>query len=427
MSALNYIKPNTNGAKALPPNQQNNTQLVILLRFISIAIQVLVISLAVTVWQYQVELTPLAVVIFAELIFNISSYYLLKHFNQRTTIGDWSLFGQIMADVIFLSLLLYFSGGASNAFVSLLLMPIAIAAVTLPKLLITLVTLTAVIAYSLLLAMLPDHASHHVDMSQHFTGMWINFLFSALVVSVVVARMAFSLNKKERILAQIREEQLRQEKLLTLGVASVQVTHQIATPIASVQLLIDELSEQQPNDPIVDELQQQLKRCQQSLGQFRQLATEVRQQKISPLSCSNLVKQITEHTTLNFPELTLEWLNHSKLPEQAAIASDSSLIPAILNLIQNAQRANPKSMTSIEISSEIKNRHWHVAIRDFGVGFNLASLAELGEQPIVSEQGLGMAVMLSHVSLERLGIKLSLSNHSEGGAIAELIIPLIDN
>lgn len=427
MSALNYIKPNTNGAKALPPNQQNNTQLVILLRFISIAIQVLVISLAVTVWQYQVELTPLAVVIFAELIFNLFSYYLLKRFNQRTTIGDWSLFGQIMADVIFLSLLLYFSGGASNAFVSLLLMPIAIAAVTLPKLLITLVTLTAVIAYSLLLAMLPDHASHHVDMSQHFTGMWINFLFSALVVSVVVARMAFSLSQKERTLAQIREEQLRQEKLLTLGVASVQVTHQIATPIASVQLLIDELSEQQPNDPIVDELQQQLKRCQQSLGQFRKLAAEVRQQKISPLSCLNLVKQITEHTTLNFPELTLEWLNHSKLPEQAAIASDSSLIPAILNLIQNAQRANPKAITSIEISSEIKSRHWHIAIRDFGTGFNLASLAELGQQPIVSEQGLGMAVMLSHVSLERLGIKLSLSNHSEGGAIAELIIPLLEN
>lgn len=411
----------------MPISQKNNTQLIIFLRFFAIAIQALVITLAITVWHYQVELVPISIVIISELIFNFVSYYLLqKQQKHNIKASHFSLFLQIFADITFLSLLLYFSGGATNAFVSLLLIPIAISAVTLPKLFIGLITVSAVLSYSLLLLMLPEHHSHHVNMQQHFTGMWINFLFSALVVSIVVARMALTINQKERKLAEIREEQLKQEKLLTLGVASVQVTHQIATPIASVQLLVDELQEQQPDNVLADELQQELKRCQKSLAQFRQLASEVKQQKTILTSCSAITEQITEHATLNFPKLVLNWLHHSQFTLAHKIKTDASLMPALLNLIQNAQRANPEAINHIEVTSIIKQDNWHLSFRDFGKGFNLDSLAELGEVPVQSKKGLGMAVLLSHASLERLGIKLSLQNHHQGGAIAELIIPLIE-
>ncbi len=46
-------------------------------------------------------------------------------------------------------------------------------------------------------------------------------------------------------------------------------------------------------------------------------------------------------------------------------------------------------------------------------------------KPVNSEQGLGMAVFLSHASLERLGGTLTLTNHLDGGALVTLKLPLI--
>ena len=44
--------------------------------------------------------------------------------------------------------------------------------------------------------------------------------------------------------------------------------------------------------------------------------------------------------------------------------------------------------------------------------------------PVNSEQGLGMAVFLSHASLDRLGGELALTNHHLGGALVTLSLPV---
>jgi two-component system sensor histidine kinase RegB len=153
---------------------------------------------------------------------------------------------QICADIVFLSLLLFFSGGATNAFVSLLLIPIAIAAVTLSPILLALVAILAITSYSILLWFLPMSVMHG-NMQGHFIGMGINFLFSTLVVALVVGKMARSINRQELAIAAYRENLLKQEQVTSLGVASAQVTHQLATPIATVQLLTEELSDDFPD------------------------------------------------------------------------------------------------------------------------------------------------------------------------------------
>ena len=101
------------------------------------------------------------------------------------------------------------------------------------------------------------------------------------------------------------------------------------------------------------------------------------------------------------------------------------LLPAILNLMNNAIRATKANNSlAIALTSQVVENSWQMIIRDFGLGFTLSKLAELGVKPVASEQGLGMAVFLSHVSLERLGGKLALTNHQEGGALVTLSLPL---
>jgi len=394
---------------------------IIALRSAAIVVQILLIFFVNLGLNYQLPWQPLFWVILFEVIFTLASYY----FYQGKQASSGELFAQIIADVLFLSLLLYFSGGATNAFVSLLLIPIAIAAVTLSSLMLTITALCAITSYSLLLWLLPMSVMHG-NMEGHFIGMGINFLFSTIVVAMVVGKMARSINQRELAIAAYREEQLKQEKVIALGVASAQITHQLATPIATVQLLADELKDEDPENPVISDMLIELARCKESLSAFRQMVFNIKEQASKVTSCQEVFDQINKHLTLNYPDIKVKNATYHKVED--GILVDASLVPAILNLIHNAIRATKaNNCAEIELTSTCNNNLWQLNIRDFGQGFALSKLSQLGVKPVSSEQGLGMAVFLSHASLERLGGKLELTNHHKGGALVTLSLPLAKN
>jgi two-component system sensor histidine kinase RegB len=403
----------------------NQVRTVLLLRSVAIIIQLILIFFVNVVLAYQLPWLPLIIVILSEILFTLVSYL---YYRSGKEADKFALLGQVCADILFLALILYYSGGATNAFVSLLLIPIAIAAVTLPPLMLGGVALLAIASYSVLLWLLPMSVMHG-NMESHFIGMWINFLFSSIVVATVVGRMARRISQKELAIAAFREEQLKQEKVMSLGVASAQITHQLATPIATVQLLVDELSDELPDHPAVIDLQLQLLRCSKSLAEFREMVFEIKEQKSKVVYCTDIIKQVAEHISLNYPEISADFLpnnNQSPLGKSAEILADASLLPAILNLVNNAVQATKMNNSDrIELSSTSDHINWQLSIRDFGRGFTPSTLSELGVKPVNSKHGLGMAVFLSHASLERLGGRLTLTNHLDGGALVTLKLPLI--
>ena len=407
----------------------NQIQAIIALRTIAIAIQLVLILFVNLGLSYELPWIPLVSVISLELIFTLSSYIYYRHNHlSETKASQKAILVQICADIIFLSLLLFFSGGATNAFVSLLLIPIAIAAVTLPPLLLAVVASLAIVSYSTLLWSLPMSVMHG-NMQGHFIGMGINFLFSALVVAIVVGKMARSINKQELAIAAYRENLLKQEQVTALGVASAQVTHQLATPISTVQLLADELSEDFPDNTSVRDMQSQLTRCRASLSDFRAMVFDIKEQVIKVIHCESLFDEITDNVRINNPEIILNLLKNNKKITTTnttdTIHADAALLPAILNLINNAIRASKANSSKVlSLTSEINETNWQLTIRDYGKGFPLKKLNELGVKPVNSDQGLGMAVFLSHASLERLGGKLALTNHQDGGALVTLSLPI---
>jgi two-component system sensor histidine kinase RegB len=397
----------------------NQIQMVLALRSVAITIQLLLILFVNLVLSYQLPWTPLFSVIILELIFTFASFIFYR---KRQQISQSALLIQICADILFLSLLLFFSGGATNAFVSLLLIPIAIAAVTLTPYLLALVAFLAIGSYSILLWFLPMSVMHG-NMKGHFIGMGINFLFSALVVALVVGKMARSINERELAIAAYRENLLKQDQVTSLGVASAQVTHQLATPITTVQLLADELNEDFPDNSIVADMQSQLKRCSDSLDAFRTMVFSIKEQTSTSSTVNNLIDEILENLRVNYPDIDVELIK--KHQDDVTIMADASLLPAILNLINNAIRATKMNdANKITLTSQVGEGNWQFIIRDYGLGFTLGKLKQLGIKPVSSEQGLGMAVFLSHASLERLGGKLVLTNHHQGGALVTLSLPV---
>ena len=397
----------------------NQVQMVLVLRSVAIVIQLLLIFFVNLVLNYQLPWTPLFGVITLEVIFTFGSFFV---YQKKQQVSQSALLIQICADILFLSLLLFFSGGATNAFVSLLLIPIAIAAVTLPPALLAFVALMAIGSYTILLCFLPMSVMHG-NMEGHFIGMGINFLFSALVVALVVGKMARSINQRELAIAAYRENLLKQDQVMSLGVASAQVTHQLATPITTIQLLVDELHEDFPENNIVNDMKSQLKCCTDSLDAFREMVFSIKEQTSTAITVNNLIDDILENIRVNFPDVDIELIK--KHQDDVTIMADASLLPAILNLINNAIRATKaNNSTKITLTSQVETENWQFIIRDYGIGFTLEKLKQLGVNPVNSEQGLGMAVFLSHASLERLGGKLALTNHHQGGALVTLSLPV---
>ena len=397
--------------------------MVLSLRTVAIAIQIILLLFVHFVLHYHLPWFELTIIICFEVVFTFLSYW---YFRKKQRVSKQSLLWQVIADVVFLSALLSYSGGATNAFVSLLLIPIAISAVTLSAPRLFFVAFLAIASYSVQLWLMPMSVMHG-NMEGHFIGMWINFLFSALVVALVVGRMAINNRLKDKAIAQYREEQLKQEKVISLGVASAQVTHQLATPISTACMLADELKELSPNSDLVDELQVELKRCTDSLTAFRQMVFDINEQNTYLISATKICTDIKDYIALNHPEITLTTVECND-GNTKKVHANSSLLPAIINIVNNAIRATQANNShKIEIKTTCVNESLALEIRDFGKGFTQEKLAQLGIQPIASEQGFGMAVLLSHSSFERLGGKLVLTNHGELGAIASISLPLVLN
>ena len=99
-----------------------------MLRSGAIAVQLIAVLSVYFLLEHQIALLPLLVVIAIEAIFQLVSVFAYRNVSQARPIG---MLMQLTADVLFLTILLSLSGGATNAFVSLLLLPIMIAAVTL--------------------------------------------------------------------------------------------------------------------------------------------------------------------------------------------------------------------------------------------------------------------------------------------------------
>jgi len=396
---------------------------VILLRSCAIVIQIALIFFVKVYLKYDLPWFPLVFLIALEILFNIgwTIYSRFKLGNDKT-----NLFIQLLVDVLFLGFLLYFSGGATNAFVSLLLIPIAIAAVTLAAWHLTIIASCALAIYSVLLWSMPMHVMHG-NMEGHFIGMWINFIFSATVISLVIARMAKAITHREITIAKYREEQLKQEKVIALGLASAQVTHDLATPLATIRLLTDELKEDLADNTTIDELDKQVSRCSNNIHQFRKMSLAIKEEQKNQLSIKHLIRQIKQHCNLNYPKTEICYSIENNVTDTIRIHSDSSLIPAIINVINNAIMASAKrNKHQIELTSQVFQQHCELIIRDFGKGFTHKHFEELGESPVRSEQGLGVAMFLSNASLERLGGTLSLSNHHQGGALVKISLPLIN-
>lgn len=337
------------------------------------------------------------------------------------------LFSQLLIDIATLGALVFFSGGATNPLVSLLLPPVAIAALTLPLRCVIAVGLAAVAVYSTLMVFyipLPLNDATRAT-RLHLLGMWLTFAVSAAMIAWFVVRMTRMIRERDAELAAAREQALRDERIMAIGTLAAGAAHELGTPLGTMALLAGDLA----GDPqLPAALQPDIALLRQQIGVCKQIITGLSRRA----GAERLENTIAEPADRWLDNLRQRW--HAARPQAAShlvihgqqpvpeLIDDPRLEQAVLNLLNNAANASP---AAIEIRLGWSAGSVFIDIHDRGPGFPPAVLREGGQTAFPPhEQGSGIGLMLTRSAIEQLGGRLILANPPEGGALARLeLIP----
>lgn len=367
-------------------------------------------------------------------------------------VGNLELFLQLSVDVMVLTVLLYYGGGSTNPFVSIYLLPLVIAAATLPRRYTWGMAALTLACYSMLMVWyvpLPgshaqhapaamqqmDHTHHHMEnmpaavpptaplgdsFNTHVLGMWLGFVISAVVVAYFVVEMARAVRIRDAQLNRVREETLRNERIVALGTLAAGAAHELGTPLSTMSVVIGEMRsecpspEQQDNLVILDE---QVRNCKRILDSLLSQA----QENGSELSLEEFIRNVLDEWQLLRPTVHYRF-QVSGLQPSPRLRSDPALRSALLNLLNNAADASPDEM---DILLRWDDANAMLEIRDHGPGLTAEAAARAGSAFFTTKQeGRGLGLFLANATLERLGGSVRLSNREGGGATTEVILPL---
>ncbi len=339
-------------------------------------------------------------------------------------------FAQIIVDTLCLTALLYFTGGSTNPFVVLLMLPLIITAAALDERYTWTMAALTVASYSVLAVLhhpLQLTAHHHdAEFSLHLTGMWIGFVFSALVVALFVVRISSGLRQRDQQLAQAREQALRDERLVALGTLAAGAAHELGTPLSTIAILSKEMEHEYRHDPALTEnlrlLRQQVERCRVTLNTLSASAGEMRAESGRLQAVDQFLHEVVRQWQAMRPGIQASYRTEGPQPAPPIIA-EQTLSQAIINILNNAADASPDN---VEILGRWSPSALMLEVSDRGHGLSPEIAAAAGHSFVSTKgsHGLGLGLFIAHAVIHRLGGEVRLYNREGGGVCASLVLPL---
>ncbi|HEX5337711.1 MAG TPA: ATP-binding protein [Gallionella sp.] len=417
---------NSSILSSLPGHSQ--LRRLIALRGVAISAQLVTLAAVWKILELELDWQPMLLA-----IATLAAVTLLSMLRLRSSspVSNPEMFAQLGVDTLALTVLLYYGGGSTNPFVSLYLLPLVIAAATLPgRYTWGMAALTAV-CYSLLMAYyipLP-HNHHHQDsdsaFNTHVMGMWLGFVISAVVVAYFVVQMAQAVRQRDETLARVREEILRNERIVALGTQAAGAAHELGTPLSTMAVVIGELRHDVADAaPALRDsltiLDEQVRGCKRILDKIMANAQDCGIPMAQPANA--LVTEVLDEWQLLRPTAQYRYTNTGAYPAPR-IGADVTLRAALMNLLNNAADASPQP---IEICSSWDSANFTLEIHDRGAGLSEEAALKAGSAFFTTKtEGRGLGLLLANATIERMGGTVRLFNREEGGATTELTLPIV--
>ena len=345
--------------------------------------------------------------------------------SRLTAIHPAELFAQLCIELAAWSVFLYFTGGATNPLISLLLPLVAIGAAILPGRWAWPLAVLAVVAYSVLWDFNEqlDIYDSGLAVHWHLAGMWLTFALSAGVIVWYVVRMTAAIRSRDQALAAARESSLRSERIVALGNLAAGAAHELGTPLGTMAIVAGELARNRALDDDTradaEILLTQIAHCKSILGGLTLRAGSLRAEGGSTLAADAWLAGIVDRWRSQRPHVPLAARIDCGHPAPTLIA-DTTLEQAIHNVINNAADADP---TGIECEAAIDGDRLVVRVLDRGPGMP-AGVPAQGDAPRCAGQGLGIGLLLACSAAERCGGSIGFAPRDGGGTVVTLSLPL---
>jgi two-component system sensor histidine kinase RegB len=409
----------------LPTSAAINLRRLVVIRAIAVAGQGIAIWVAVVRLGMLLPLRELVGILVAMSVLALGTLLRLR---LPFVVRDGELFAHLLADVAALTGVLYYSGGGSNPFVTLYLVPLAFAAAALPAAHAWAMAGLSAACYTLLLFFnvpLPEsHAGHAHDFGLHVLGMWLGFVLAAGLIAGFAVRMSATLRERDRLAAEMREREIRQERVLALGTLAAGAAHELGTPLSTMAVLVNDLA---PDRPVSADklaiLRTQIGRCKDILSSLSATAGQPRAEGGARLPLDAWLSEILRKWQAMRPGVGARTFLAGAQPAPQIVA-EQTLAQAITNILNNAADASPEI---VEIEGHWNERQLTLEVADRGPGLAPEVQAAVGETPVTTKPagaGLGLGLFLAYTTLSRFGGTVRLSNREGGGVLCRLELPL---
>jgi len=363
-----------------------NFKLLFILRNCAIFLGLIIVLPTQLFSNFDLELTYHLGFFAVLAVANIYAFYLLK--NEK--VSHWHFFGFLLLDILSFAGHIYYSGGIYNPFIGFFILPIILAVLTLPNILGLALISISITCYALLYffytpfsfktASPPD-----IFFKLHVLGMLISFIIVAVTSALFVYLLVKNLRRKEHLIAQ-------NNNLKALGLFAANAAHQLGTPLNSMQLISEEITDGVDIKNNSELLNDQIERAKNIIQDILEQSGKERKSSLRKQDLISYFKTITEEWQQYFPncKVTVK----SKGLNNKQIIADQNLALAFYNILDNSANAEANS---IEMEISLENNFLKITVSDDGTGFK-------------NNQEKGYGLYLTDLAIENLQGSLSIEN-----------------
>ena len=241
-----------------------------------------------------------------------------------------------------------------------------------------------------------------------------------------------ALRKREDELAAALRRIEEQDRLVSLGLLSASVAHELNTPLAVLAGSIEKLIETNPDSHTQERLARmqrvthRLRRISESLVDF----SRVRKTQMEPAALRPLIEEAWTLVAIDEKSSHVEFLNYAGA-EHRVIGNPDRLLQVFVNLLRNALNAIGAEVTGrIEVRTRREQRDGRASIvltvEDNGKGIPAYVLPDIFDAFVTTRldaHGTGLGLTVAEGIITQHGGTIAASNRPQGGACLEVCLP----
>jgi len=411
----------------LGENLNLDRKTLINLRWIAISGQLIAINIVYFYLNLEFPIKISYAIIAIGLFTNIYLQFKIKTSELKDVYA--SLF--LLYDLIQLSALLYLTGGISNPFSILLIIPAIVSSTFLSMgttIILGIITFICLIFLTIFHYPLPGiHEEGITFPTLYLTGYLLAIIIGLIFLSYFGIKFAGENKRRSDAISKLQQVIAKEYELESLGGQAAAAAHSLGTPLATISVVASELKKEIGNNKEIskdiDLIVSQTQRCGEILKKISK--KQIKEDSFfKNINLENLLEEIIE----NFKETSSKniYLITSEDKNKKNFKRTPELVYGLRNFIGNAVKF---SRSSVEIKITSNDRIVKVSINDDGPGFPDDVIEILGEPYIKSKSslvksnsGTGLGTFLGKTLLERQMANLTFTKDNNLGGASVVII-----